>query len=126
MRWWGDHWENRALKYLRRQGLKRVTRNYLCPAGEVDLIMRDGHTLVFVEVRFRTEQAWVSAAESVTPAKQRKVARAAAHFLQHHREYAAWPCRFDVLAITQSDESGKKARPHYDWIQAAFDVPFFH
>jgi len=126
MRWWGDHWENRALKYLRRQGLKLVTRNYLCASGEVDLIMRDGPTLVFVEVRFRAESAWVSAAESVTPAKQRKVARAAAHFLQNNRKFGDWPCRFDVLAITQSDEPGKKIQPQYDWIQAAFDASFFH
>jgi len=126
MRWWGDHWENRALTYLRRQGLKLVTRNYLCASGEVDLIMRDGPTLVFVEVRFRAESAWVSAAESVTPAKQRKVARAAAHFLQNNRKFDDWPCRFDVLAITQSDEPGNKIQPQFDWIQAAFDASFFH
>ncbi len=124
MRWWGDQWEKRALKHLRHCGLKLVQRNYLCAVGEVDLIMRHGTVLVFVEVRFRTSGSWVSAAESVTPAKQRKVARAAAHFLQTRREFADWPCRFDVLAISQDKAEGQAA--HFEWIQNAFETPFFH
>lgn len=123
MRRRGSYWEKQALKYLRRQGLKLVCRNYLCPLGEVDLIMRHHDTLVFVEVRFRAASGWVSAAESVTLAKQRKVIRAAAHYLQRHQRYANMPCRFDVLAISQSAAGTDK--PAFDWIPAAFDASFY-
>lgn len=122
MRWWGNHWENQALKYLRGRGLKLLARNYTCPAGEVDLVMRDGNVLVFVEVRYRKGSAWVGAAESVTPAKQRKVAYTAAHFLQRNPSLAHMACRFDVLAIGQQEQ---RPKPRFDWIQAAFEAPFF-
>ncbi len=119
MRWRGRYWEDRAVQYLRRRGLKLVQRNYHCPAGEVDIIMRHGATLVFVEVRYRAASRWASAAESVGFTKQRKLARTALHFLQSHPRWQTAGCRFDVVAIDRVD--GKQLQ--LDWIIGAFDSP---
>ena len=114
----GDEAEARALVYLQRQGLRLVERNYrvaLGPrvrAGVVDLILRDRDgTLVFVEVR---QRAWLShggAAASVTATKQRRIVRAARHYLL--RQPSPPPCRFDVLAI-----DGEQMQ----WLRAAVDA----
>jgi putative endonuclease len=114
--------EQRALDYLRGQGLRLVARNYRVArgpsarGGEVDLILwaRDG-TLVFVEVRARERDAHGGAAASVTRAKQRKVIFAATCFLRTLAEIP--PCRFDVVAI-----DGDRV----EWLQGAFDVPAEH
>ena len=104
--------EDRALAHLLRQGLQPVVRNYRCKGGEIDLVMRapDG-TLVFVEVRQRSGRGFGGAAASVTPAKQRRVLLAAAHYLATLAQLP--PCRFDVVAL----ETGR-----LDWLQHAFDL----
>ncbi|TDF62017.1 YraN family protein [Cupriavidus sp. L7L] len=104
--------EDRALAHLRRQGLQPVVRNYRCKGGEIDLVMRapDG-TLVFVEVRQRSGRGFGGAAASVTPAKQRRVLLAAAHYLATLAQLP--PCRFDVVAL----EPGR-----LEWLQHAFDL----
>ena len=118
----GDAAEDRALAWLRARGLVLVQRNYrvaLGPSargGEIDLVMSDGDgTLVFVEVRARAAsppgQGHGGAAASVTPAKQRRLVRAARHYLLQLRVLP--PCRFDVLAL---DGDG------VEWLQAAFDA----
>lgn len=89
--------ESRALAYLQRHGLQLVERNFLCKMGEIDLIMRDGATLVFVEVRARADASHGGAAASITPAKQRRLVRAAQRYLQRFRMPPA--CRIDVVAI---------------------------
>ena len=99
-----------AARYLEGQGLKLVDHNYRCRAGEVDLVMRRGELLVFVEVRFRRSDTHGSPGESVTRLKQRRVAAAAAHYLQRFQANA--PCRFDVIAIGADDR--------IDWIPDAF------
>jgi len=104
--------EDRALAHLQRQGLVPLARNYRCKGGEIDLVMRapDG-TVVFVEVRQRSASAFGGAAASVTPAKQRRVALAAAHYLATLAHQP--PCRFDVVAM----------RPgRLEWLQGAFDL----
>ena len=114
----GDEGEALALAHLQRAGLTLLQRNYrvaagpAARAGEVDLILRerDG-TLVFVEVRARRDLRHGGAAASVTPAKQRRVAYAARHYLLRLR--ALPPCRFDVVAV----DDGR-----IDWLKAAFDV----
>ena len=107
----GAQGEDRALAYLLRQGLALVVRNYRCKGGEIDLVMRapDG-TLAFVEVRQRSGRAFGGAAASVTPAKQRRVLRAAMHYLGTLDHTP--PCRFDVVAL----EPGR-----LDWLRHAFD-----
>ena len=89
--------EARALAYLQGHGLELVECNFRCKTGEIDLIMRDGPILVFVEVRVRADMRHGGAAASVTPAKQRRLIRAAQRYLQRFRMPPA--CRFDVIAI---------------------------
>ncbi|MFC4930594.1 YraN family protein [Massilia sp. GCM10023247] len=89
--------EQAALRYLSRQGLALVEANFTCQGGEIDLVMRDADTLVFVEVRQRADARHGGAAASITPAKIRRLVRAAQVYLQ--RFSALPPCRFDVVAI---------------------------
>ena len=111
----GDAGEDRALDYLRAQGLKLAARNYRTPGrggGEIDLVMwdRDG-TLVFVEVRKRASTRYGGAAASIGAMKQRRVVFAARHYLL--RLPALPPCRFDVVSM----ENGA-----IQWMRAAFDA----
>jgi putative endonuclease len=97
----GDHGEARALAYLERHGMTVVARNYRCRRGEIDLIMQDGETLVFVEVRQRGRMFHGGAAASITPAKKEKLVLTAQLYLQRYRVPPA--CRFDVIAIDGND-----------------------
>lgn len=94
--------EDRALAYLQRHGLVLVERNWCCRGGELDLVMRDGGCLVFVEVRHRSGSAFGGAAASITPAKCRRLQRAAALYLQCHR-LDRMPCRFDAVLSQGND-----------------------
>lgn len=93
----GRRWEQAALAYLQRHGLVLVEANFQCKGGEIDLIMQDGETLVFVEVRQRAGTAHGGAAASITPAKIRRMVRAAQLYLMGLPVEP--PCRFDVVAI---------------------------
>ncbi|WP_424192926.1 YraN family protein [Ampullimonas aquatilis] len=109
----GDQGEDAALVYLQQQGLRLLERNWRCKAGEIDLIMQDDATLVFVEVRRRKNDRFGGAAASVTWHKQQKLIRAAQWYLQQAGAEPA--CRFDVLAW-QDDV----AQP--DWQRNAFEL----
>jgi putative endonuclease len=93
----GRQGEDDALAYLLLQGLVLLQRNYLCKGGELDLIMRDGASVVFVEVRLRSSTTFGGALASITPAKQRRMVVAAQTWLL--RQKTVPPCRFDALAI---------------------------
>lgn len=93
----GQEAEDRALAYLLDQGLTLVTRNFLCKVGELDLVMREGERLVFVEVRERSNPFYGGAAASISPAKQRRILRAAKFYLLRHSPPP--PCRIDVIAM---------------------------
>ncbi len=110
----GDQGEARALQYLLRAGLQLLDRNYRCKAGEIDLIMRDTTTLVFVEVRYRRASYFGGAAGSVNQQKQRKLLHAAQHYLQTHPDLRRQRARFDLIAI-DGDALGK-----LEWIKDAF------
>jgi putative endonuclease len=115
----GDGGEERALRYLLKNGLMLVARNFKTPGrggGEVDLIMRalDG-TLVFVEVRQRKSASHGGAAASISATKQRRIVFAAQHYLS--RLPRTPPCRFDVVALEGEGSDVKIA-----WLQAAFDA----
>ena len=103
--------EDRACTHLRKRGLLELERNFRCRSGEIDLIMRDGPTLVFVEVRFRRSGRFGGSAETVDVRKQARLINAAQTYLQRKRITAA--CRFDVVAITGSD---------LQWIRNAFEA----
>lgn len=112
----GQAAERRAERHLRAAGLVTVARNWRCRGGELDLVMRDGATLVFVEVRARTRGSFASAAESVGPRKQARLVHAAEAYLQTLSELP--PCRFDV--VTVDHERGTEAQ--LAWIRDAFEA----
>ncbi len=89
--------EDAALAHLEQNGLSLLQRNFRCKGGEIDLVMQEGSTLVFVEVRKRADTSYGGAAASVTPHKQRRLILAAQIYLQRYRMQPA--CRFDVVAI---------------------------
>ena len=113
----GSDWESAAESFLNGRGLQTVEKNYHGRFGEIDLVMLDGGTLVFVEVRYRASERFGGGAASVTPVKQRRIILAAQRFLQSRRQFAPRPCRFDVVAI--GSENG---RPVMNWIRRAFDA----
>lgn len=93
----GQAGEDAALVHLTEHGLRLVQCNFRCKVGEIDLVMQDGATLVFVEVRKRADATHGGAAASITYAKQRRLIRAAQFYLQRYKMPPA--CRFDVIAI---------------------------
>ncbi|MCB5190484.1 YraN family protein [Methylobacillus arboreus] len=109
----GDDAEAIAASYLETQGLTLINRNYRCRSGEIDLIMRQGDTIVFVEVRMRSHSAFGGAAASITASKQQKLIRTAEHFLQQHGNTA---CRFDAILMTKLDTN------QIEWIKNAFSA----
>lgn len=111
----GDAVETLARAFLTAHGLRPVAANAGYRVGELDLVMRDGGTLVFVEVRYRRSTAFGGGAASVDAGKRRRLVRAAEQFLLAHREFAALPCRFDVVAA-----SGDPDAPALEWIRDAF------
>jgi putative endonuclease len=114
----GDAAEAQARQYLEQHGLRLLAQNWRCRVGELDLVMLDADTVVFVEVRYRRHSAWGGAAESVDARKREKLNRAAQHFLQQEARWAKYPCRFDVIAINADSQ----APAQLDWIQNAFDT----
>lgn len=110
----GDPAEQRALKFLLREGLQPVTRNYRSRGGEIDLIMLHGNCLTFVEVRYRSSANYVCPAATVDRHKQGKLVRTAAMFLASRQRYAQYTVRFDVVAITGNTNES------IEWIQDAF------
>ncbi|WP_145520964.1 YraN family protein [Yersinia mollaretii] len=110
----GTHYENQARRHLERAGLIFQAANVTYQSGEIDLIMRDGPTWVFVEVRFRRNDLFGGAAASVTYRKQQRLLRAAAVWLaQRGASFATTPCRFDVFAVTGSQ---------IEWLPNAFNA----
>lgn len=109
----GAEIEQAAEHFLKRQGLKAVTRNYTIRGGEIDLIMRHGKVLVFVEVRYRASQSHGSGAESITHHKQQRLLKTAQHYLQQHHGANPPDCRFDVM-------SGSGQPVQFEWLQNVF------
>lgn len=93
----GRHAEDRALAYLQAQGLILIKRNFRSCRGEIDLIMRDAATLVFVEVRQRRSRQFGGAAASISRLKQARLWHSAQIFLQKYPTPSA--CRFDAVCI---------------------------
>jgi putative endonuclease len=98
MRAAGALFEQRACAELQRAGLRLLDRNYSTRYGELDLVMLDGDTIVFVEVRHRLTSSHGHAAATVTASKQGKLIQTAELWLCSHPEHARRPCRFDVVS----------------------------
>ena len=103
--------ERDAERFLERHGLAIVARNYRTRFGEIDLVARDGATLVFVEVRLRSSDRFGGGAESIGAHKRRRIVAAARHYLARVRPEP--PCRFDVVTL----DGGAP-----EWLRAAFDA----
>ena len=113
----GREAEAYALRHLQQHGLQLIAQNWLCKRGELDLVMLDGDTVVFVEVRYRRHSAWGGALESVDFRKQEKLILAAQLFLQKESRWADAACRFDVVAV----EGNANSSSPLNWIKHAFE-----
>lgn len=105
--------EQHAREYLIAQGLQWVDSNYRCRLGEIDLIMRDGVYLVFIEVRARASKAFGGAMASVTYSKQQKLIKTASLYLLVNKLHDKQAIRFDVLALEGTP-------PRIEWVKNAF------
>ncbi|XID75470.1 YraN family protein [Alkanindiges sp. WGS2144] len=110
--------EEVAARFLCQQGFELVAQNFNTRLGEIDLIVKKSNLLIFVEVRQRRAGSMVNALESITVGKQRKITRSAMIFLQRHKQYENFDCRFDVVALTAEKAGNGKL----EWIPAAFNV----
>ena len=108
--------EQAAERWLCAQGLRTLARNYRCRRGEIDLVMRDGDYVVFVEVRLRSRSDFGGASASVDAGKQRRLIAAAQHFLLGQPSLQQTPCRFDVIATRRSGD--------WQWLRDAFQASY--
>ncbi|GGU71529.1 UPF0102 protein [Pseudomonas laurentiana] len=113
----GQAAEQQALQYLQGQGLHLLAQNWRCKRGELDLVMLDSDTVVFVEVRYRLHTSFGGALGSIDARKQERLALAAEHFLQQEARWAQHPCRFDVIALQGSGHAGQSL----EWLKNAFE-----
>ncbi|MFT6276816.1 MAG: putative endonuclease [Halioglobus sp.] len=113
----GKYYEDAAEQLLRANGVHILARNFATKTGEIDIICRQDNTLVFVEVRARSNARFASAAASVDSKKQQRLIRTAHMFLQRNKQWSKLPCRFDVIAFEPRQLETKHAPT---WIRSAF------
>lgn len=111
----GSAVEQAAAEFLIHAGLRRVAANVGYRGGELDLVMRDGDVLVFVEVRYRRSSTFGGGAASIDAGKRRRLIHAALAFLAQHAHLSDVACRFDVI-----EAEGDPASPRLHWIKDAF------
>ena len=110
----GKDAESAAAAFLKKQGLKILSKNQRYTVGELDIIAEDQSGIVFIEVKYRSNPSFGSAAEMVSSQKQARLQKAASLWMQKNNPNMEKPCRFDVIAI--SDPDYKKI----EWIKNAF------
>jgi len=115
----GNRGEELAAAFLERNGLKIVERNFRCKGGEVDIIARDGKTIVFIEVKSRRTLTYGVPQLAVTPFKQRQISKAALTWLSKNRLHDT-PARFDVIAILLENSYSHQI----EHIRNAFDLAY--
>lgn len=111
----GKHAEDHAWQLLEAQGMRLLARNFRSRRGEIDLVVQDQDSIVFVEVRYRSQSRYGSATESVDQHKQARLIACAGYYLQLHPRAAQMPCRFDVISVNGADGTT-------EWIKNAFDT----
>ena len=112
----GKHGENIAIKFLKARNFRIIARNYRNKFGEIDIIAQDDDTRVFVEVKTRSSDRFCLPEEAVSPAKQKQICRVAQYYLVTAKDLDDIPVRFDVVAITISED-----KPLINHIVSAFD-----
>ncbi|MCH5267474.1 MAG: YraN family protein [Lachnospiraceae bacterium] len=95
----GIHYEELAARYLQDKGYQILERNYRTPCGEIDIIARQGNTLVFVEIKFRSGEQYGTPSEAVDYVKRQRISKVALYFYSRYGYEQELPCRFDVIAI---------------------------
>ncbi|ARU58704.1 endonuclease [Oleiphilus messinensis] len=113
----GREYEDLACNYLKRQGLKLIARNFQRKSGEIDLIMRQDKTLVFVEVRFRRNSRFGTPLETITRSKMQKLINTAWQYLQLTNA-TNQAFRFDAIAIQNSAAQ----TPEITWIRNCIET----
>ena len=113
---YGREAEEAAVRHLESQGFRVRERNFLCRFGELDVVAERDDLVVFVEVRMRSHAAWGDPAHTVSWSKQRKVVRAALHYLFRH-DLQDRMIRFDVITVL-----GRGERARVEHIPSAFDA----
>lgn len=108
----GAQAEQVAAQFLQKNGLRLIQRNFRCRFGEIDLILRDGETLIFAEVRQRSRGDFGGAAASIDAHKQRRLILTAQHYLASLPHIP--PCRFDAVLLDAAD--------NVEWVKNAFEV----
>lgn len=108
----GNQAEKEACKFLQKQGLTLIEKNYHCRNGEIDLIMQDNEHIVFVEVRYRKNDSHGSALDTINQTKINKIISTAKHYIMHHQ--LDKPTRFDVIGFDASDNA--------KWVSNAFQA----
>jgi putative endonuclease len=111
----GEKGERLAIKFLNKKGYKVIKQNYRTPIGEIDIIAKDGETLVFIEVKTRESIAYGLPFEAVNNIKKRKITKVAMLYLKRFKEMP--PCRFDVVSIYYKND-----KPEFELIKDAFDL----
>lgn len=107
----GRYGEELATRYLTGAGLTVIDRNWRCASGELDLVAREGSTIVFVEVKTRSTTAFGDPAEAITPAKAARIHRLGLRWIDDHRDVYGWPdLRFDVISIVRLAQGGPSVR----------------
>ena len=112
-RWFGRRSEQWAERYLRRKGHRILTRNWYCPAGEIDLVTRHGETLVIVEVRSTSHDNAESATHSVDHVKQERLTRLAVAFMKQYRVQNV-SARFDVVVLAWPSGAKEPIIEHFE------------
>ncbi len=107
----GTEKEALAIKFLEEQGVNVLAKNFYFRGGELDLIVKDGEYICFVEVKYRKSKSYGFPEEAVTATKQRKIIQGAKVFLYQNHYSTDTPCRFDVISIYQDEIT---------WIKDAF------
>jgi putative endonuclease len=113
----GKKGEQLANLFLQQKNYRIVIRNYRCKIGEIDIIAKDKNTLVFIEVKTRSDHSFGSPAMAVTARKQRQISRTAENYLAQNHLFDA-PARFDVIGITLPADG----KTEIDHIENAFDL----
>lgn len=113
----GNHAEEIACKYLVRQGLTLLTKNYRTAFGEIDLIMRDGEITAFIEVRSRKNNNFMDVLETIDSAKCNRIIRTSMYYLQENNRTDRDICRYDIVLLT-----GKPETAEIEWIKNAFEA----
>lgn len=109
--------EQKALDFLKRNGLEPVTRNFNSPCGEIDIIMYDNNYIVFIEVKFRKNNDFINPLEVIDRHKCDRIIATSQYFHQKNHKFSKMMSRFDVVIIT-----GNIKNPKIEWIKNAFQA----